>query len=141
MTTKAAEKIIDGLTQLMEGFFELRQMVREDLGATVGEEDDAETVADPDVDAEVEAAIANELRATLETILENEDFSSEELAGMISGLTEALEEVDPDVFAEEAEQGEYDEDEDEYDLDDDDDLDDLDEDDEELEDEDEEDEE
>jgi len=127
MTTKAAERIIEGLGQVLQGFYELRQSVREDLGATVeaGEASaaDAEEVdsGDPELEAEVEAAVANELRAALETVLEGDEFSSEDLAHAISGLTEALEEVDPDVFAEEA--GADDDLDDDYDYDEDDDED------------------
>jgi hypothetical protein len=125
MTTKAAEKIIEGLSQLMQGFYELRQSVREDLGATVEAEEEEEEAdsGDPELEAEVEAAVANELRAALETVLEGDEYSSEDLAHMISGLTEALEEVDPDVFAEETEAADDDLDDDDYDYDEDDDED------------------
>lgn len=125
MTTKAAEKIIEGLTSVMEGFYELRRAVREDLGAT-GEagDDEEEEAADPELEADVESAVANEMRAAIETVLESEEYSSEELAAMLSAVTEGLEEVDPDVFAEQVE--ESDDDDLDYDYDDDDEIVDLD---------------
>lgn len=131
MTTKAAEKIIEGLTSVMEGFHELRLAVREDLGATSEVESEGEETADPELEADVESAVANEVRAALETVLEGEEFSSEEFASMLSAVTEALEEVDPDVFAEEVE--EEDDDDLDYDYDEDEDLEDLEEDDDEEE--------
>ena len=127
MANKAADKVIDALNQLIEGYYELQQLVADDLGVggEVSEEDQQE------VDAEVQAALTTEIRAALETVLENEDIAVEDIAMVVSNLTEAIEEIDPDVFAQESEA--EDEDEDDLDLDDDDDLD-LDED---LEDEDE----
>jgi len=110
----------------MEGYFELQQLIREDLGV---EPEKSGSTEDPETAAEVESAVASELRTALEAVLENEDYSAEEVAALISTLTDALEEIDPDVFAadedaSEEEYGEYDEDDD-YDYDEDEDYEDL----------------
>ena len=110
-----AEKIIDALVQLMDGYKELRESVEEELGAS--EEDDTDGVAS----AEVEANLANEVRAAVESFIESEGFAADELAPVVVHLTSALEEIDPDVF-ESAESEDEDEDEDEE-LDDEDDED------------------
>lgn len=132
MANKAANKVIEALNQLIEGYYELQQLVADDLGVTgeIAEDDQQE------MDAEVQAALTTEVRAALETVLENEDIAIEDIAMVVSNLTEAIEEIDPDVFAGESEE---EEDEDDLDLDDDDDLDldeDLDEDEDDDEDED-----
>ena len=117
MANKAADKVIDALNQLVEGYYELQQLVADDLcvGGEETEEDQME------VDAEVQAALTTEIRAAVETVIESEEISVEDIATVISNLTEAIEEIDPDVFAQE--EGEADEDDDLDDLDDDEDLD------------------
>ena len=136
MAKKAGEKIIDGLTQLLEGFRELEEMVAEDFGS---DETEAE-VDDEDIRAEREAAIVNEMRASIEAVIETEGITSEEVASTISAMTEALQEIDPDIFeeasGEESETDSTEAEDDDDDLDDDD----LDEDDDDLYDEDEDDE-
>jgi hypothetical protein len=77
-----------------------------------------------EVDAEVQSALTTEIRAALETVLENEDIAVEDVATVVSNLTEAIEEIDPDVFAQDVELADDDDDLD--DLDDDDDTFDLD---------------
>jgi hypothetical protein len=109
---KAAEKIIDALTQLLEGYAELQESLEADFGASGAEEED-------ETSAELDAALVTEVRSALESVIENEDFSAEEVASVISAFTDALQEIDPDVFEEEK-----DEDEDEEDDNDDDDYDD-----------------
>lgn len=134
MTSKATEKIIDALTQLLEGYADLQEVVEEDFGTKASSESDEEGEV---LSKEMDAALVIEMRAALETVMEAEDISSEELASVISILSDALEEIDPDAFAEEEE--EDDDDEEDEDLDDDDDIDfdddDLDEDDDDDEDE------
>lgn len=119
MANKAADKVIEALNQLIEGYYELQQLVADDLGVggEISEEDQQE------VEAEVQAALTTEIRAALETVLENEDIAIENVAMVVSNLTEAIEEIDPDVFAQESES---EDDDDDLDLDDDDDDDDLD---------------
>lgn len=134
MTSKAAEKIIEALTQLMEGYCELQEAVENDYGSSsTGEDDDEEG---GELNAEADAAIVTEMRAAIESVLEAEDYTPDELASIISTLTDALEEIDPDVF--EKNLSEDDDDEDYDDDDDDDDIADYDDDDDYSEDEDEE---
>lgn len=107
---KSAEKIIDALTQLLEGYNELQASVQEEYGADDADDEEGE---DSDLSEEVDAAIVTELRASLEAVIDAEDFSTEEIAAALCSLTEALEEIDPDVF-----ESEDDEEEEEEDLDD-----------------------
>lgn len=112
MTSKAAEKIIEALTQLMEGYCELQESVENDFGASDAN-DDSEG---GELNAEADAALVTEMRAAIESVLESEDYTPDEFGSIISTLTDALEEIDPDVF--EREGDEDDDDEDEYDDDD-----------------------
>jgi hypothetical protein len=109
MSNKAADKIIESLTQLIEGYYELQQMVADDLGAGVDltDEDNQELAA------EVQSALTTEVRSAIETVLENDEIAVEDLAMVVSNLTEAIEEIDPDVFA----SGETEEEDDDLDLD------------------------
>jgi len=122
MATQAGDKIIEALTQLMEAYQELQESVENELGETEEEEEDE----DSDINSEVDLAIINELRASIEAVIDTEDFATEEIAAAISSLTEALEEIDPDVFESVTEEEEVvavaDEDDD-YDYDGDDDID------------------
>lgn len=54
---------------------------------------------DLEKEAEIEEAMTTEIRAAVEGFLDTEDYSAEEFASLISHLTEALEEIDPDVFS------------------------------------------
>jgi len=113
MTSKAAEKIIEALTQLMEGYCELQEAVENDYGASGTSEDDE----GGELNAEADAALVTEMRAAIESVLEAEDYTPDEFGSIISTLTDALEEIDPDVF-EKSFDGDDDEDED-YDDDED----------------------
>ena len=131
MTSKPSEKIIDALTQLLEGFSELQEMVETDYGAQATTNDDE---GESELDKEIDAAIVIEIRAAIESVMESEDYSPEEIAAVISTLTDALEEIDPDVFEDETEESEEEDEDEDYDDDDDEDEDDdldLDEDDDE----------
>lgn len=115
---RAAEKIIEGLTQLMEGFVELQAKIEGDFDSDSesGEEEDS------DLRVEIDAALVTEMRATLEALMDAEDYSADEIATFISVAQDALEEIDPDVFEEvEEEDAASDsvEDEDDYYVDDD----------------------
>ncbi len=116
MSMKAAEKIIDALTDLLDGYKELQKALESDFGA---DEDTADRAL------EMDAALITEMRAAIESLMESEDAGAEEIASIISVMTDALEEIDPNVFTpgdEDLEAADEDAD------DDDDDLDDLDED-------------
>lgn len=133
MTTKAAEKIIDALTQLVEGFAELQEKLEEDFDPDRDESEEKEETENPS--GSLEDALVTEIRAAVESVIENEDCAPEDLASIISALTDALEEIAPEVFTEE-EREEEDDDDDDDDIDLDDDDDDYDEDEDEDEDED-----
>jgi hypothetical protein len=116
MTKKATGKITDGLAMLMEGFAELQQAVQAEFEV---EDEASEEKEDEEQTAEMEAALVTEVRAAMEFVLEGEECSTEDLATMISSITDALQEIDPEVF--EAEEGEEEE---EVEFDDDEDFDD-----------------
>jgi DNA-binding FrmR family transcriptional regulator len=126
MSTKAAEKIIEALTELVQGFAELQEQLENDFG-TKSEEDETDDNESEEASSELQDALVTEVRAAVESVIENEDCAPEDIASVISALTGALEEVAPEVFAEEeeAEEGkesedEDDEDDEDIDLDDDD---------------------
>lgn len=129
MTSKATEKIIDALTQLVEGFAELQESLEDDFKP--GSDSDDEDDSDEESEGDIEDALVTEIRAAVEAVIENEDCAPEDLASIVSALTGALEEIDPEVFAddessdddeeeEDDDEEEYDEDDDDMDLDDDD---------------------
>ncbi|MFO0416247.1 MAG: hypothetical protein ACK5Y6_03065 [Pseudomonadota bacterium] len=131
MATKAAEKIIEALTQLVEGFGELQEQLENDFSPESEDDETEESEEETEESSDLEDALVTEVRAAVESVIENEDCAPEDLASVISALTSALEEVAPEVFAEEEEEEseeeeeeeeeEYeDEDEEDIDLDDDD---------------------
>jgi hypothetical protein len=133
MTTKATEKIIDALTQLVEGFAELQQKLEDDFDPEGGDEDSDEGGEDDEPSSDVEEALVTEVRAAVEAVIENEDCAPEDLASIVSALTDSLAEIDPELFSQEEEEEEEEEKETEEDEDDDDiDLDDEDYDDEDF---------
>lgn len=136
MSKKAVEKIADSLAQFLEGYTELKAKLDDEYGVENDETeiDDEET----ETTEEFDAALITELKAAIETALESEDYSPDILANAIVSMTEALEEIDPDIF--ESSDDDEDEEEEEDDIDDDLDDDDLDEDELDEEEEDEEDE-
>ena len=128
MAIKGAEKIIEALTQLMDGYCELQEAIERDFGGRGEKSEEGAT----ELSSEVDAALVTEIRAAIETVMEEEDYSAEEIASVISILTDSLEEIDPDVFEQEGagtsaaddddeDYGDYDEDEDETEDEDDDD--------------------
>jgi hypothetical protein len=95
----------------MEGYCELQEAVENDYGSsTPSDEDDDEEGGE--LNAEADAAIVTEMRAAIEAVLEAEDYTPDELASIISTMTDALEEIDPEVFDKAvAEDEDYDDDE------------------------------
>ena len=121
MSVRATEKIMEALSQLLEGFAELQDSLDSDLDDEV-EGDDESDVDDDDIVASTpEMVVLKHLKSAIEAVIETDDFAPEEIANLIAALTEALEEIDPNIFTE----GES-EDEDDEDDDDDEDLDDED---------------
>lgn len=145
MTSKATEKIVDALSQLLEGYSELQESLEREYnaGKATDDDDDDDDTEETEVNPEVDAAIVTELKSALESVMESEDYGPEEVAQVVSTMTDALQEIDPGIFEQEEEKIVDDEyvaagDDDEYDYDDDDDDDiDLDEDDDEEDDDDE----
>jgi hypothetical protein len=121
MVMKASEKIIEGLTTVMEGFAALQQAIEEEYDVEEAELDDS---PDSPANLEIDAAIVTEVRACVEAVMENEEYAPEEVASLVSTMTDALEEIDPGVFEEpESEEIEMEtdlyEDDDDFDEDDD----------------------
>lgn len=123
---KSEEKLIDAMTQLLEAYTELQATVESDCA--VDETDDADE--QDSLTTEVDAALITEMHSVLEVVMDSEEYSSEEIAGLISTMSEALEEIDPDVFesGEEESVVEYEAEEEYYDDDDDEEIEDFDED-------------
>jgi segregation and condensation protein B len=122
MSTKATEKIVEALTQLVEGFAELQEHLEAEYGPGT-DEDDADDENEDEESSDLEDALVTEVRAAVESVIENEDCAPEDLASIISALTGSLEEIAPEVFAEESEESEDESEEDEdedIDLDEDD---------------------
>ena len=120
---KATEKIMDALSMLLEGFTELQDSVEEELGSDEDSDDDTDATENPDI----ESGIIAELRIALESVIETEDYTTEDFAALISTLTETLEEIDPEIFEQddsESDEDEYDDEDDDDDSEDDEDLDD-----------------
>lgn len=105
MAMRAAEKIVDGLIQAMEGFVELQQGIEEEFASENGNGYDADK-ASSEMTEEVDAAIVTELRAAIESVMDSEDYGSDEIAALFSSMSDALEEIDPDVFEETEEEEE-----------------------------------
>lgn len=120
MSMRAAEKIIESLTLLMEGFLELQESIESEYGED--SEDELETEEeeeDEEFRSEGDIALINEVQAALDAVIDTEDLAPEQVATMLSVLTDALEEIDPDVFEEEDDDLEEEDDEDEEEYEDD----------------------
>ena len=117
---RATDKIIDALSQLLEGYKELHEHLQGELGS----EEETEEAEEDDSNPELDAAVVTEMRGAIEAALEGADVTAEDFGEVIAAMTEALEEIDPDIF-EGASSEEEDEDLDDEDLDE---IDDLDED-------------
>lgn len=96
---KSSEKMINGLTELLDGFVELSEKLQDELGSE-SEEAIIDEDGNPELSLEVEAALVTEVRAAIEMVMDAEDISSEQMATFISAFSDALEEIDPDVFEE-----------------------------------------
>jgi hypothetical protein len=143
MASKVTRKITEALSDLLQAYSELLAGLQTEFGIS----EESETEASEEAADELESSLVNEMRAAVELVMDQDDYAADDIAALITSLTEALEEIDPTIFEaaeeEEEEEGdddedyvvedeeddydEYDEDEDEY-ADDDayDDIDDLD---------------
>ena len=133
MTQKATEKIMEALSQLLEGFAELQDVVETEMGVDPDDVDEDESDDDAESESlDPDTAMTREVKSAIEGAMESDDYTPEEVANLIAALTEALEEIDPNIFQEEEEEVEEDEeydDEDDLDFDDDEEYEDEDEDD------------
>jgi len=114
MSPKPAEKIIEALTQLIQGYSELQESVQAEFGSKLLTEDEE---AESELDREVDAAIVLEMRTAIESVMESEDYAAEEVAAVVSTVTDALEEIEPDVFAEEEDEDDDEDEEEDEDID------------------------
>lgn len=115
MAKNASDRIIEGLTTLLQGFSDLEDMIETDYGTTSDDE-------------EFSSHMITEISAAIETVIEDEDYTPEYIASVVSALMGALEELDPDIFAkpddlaaevesDDDEDDDYDDDEDDSDED------------------------
>ena len=110
MAEKINEKLTEALTLLFEGFFELKEQAENDYSAkNVEEEDDFD---DEEMLDDIDSAVAVEFKKAFEAVLDAEDYTPNDIADLMSVMTEALQEIAPDVF----EDGDDDEDGDEDDY-------------------------
>ncbi len=103
------KKLDEAIQNLIEAYTELE----EEISEKVGDDEDA-----------FSHSIIEALETSIESAIEETDFSTAGFAAILSNLTESLEELDPAAFEEEGEEGEEDDDDyevedvddDEYDL-------------------------
>ena len=96
MSRKATEKVMEALTQLLEGYTELQEAFEdEDLESAAEDDDDDDDLGAAD---KVESGVVSELKIAIEAVMDGEDYSPETIAEVITSLTSALEEIDPDLF-------------------------------------------
>lgn len=96
------KKLDDALQDLIVAYTELEQEITD----KVGEDEDA-----------FSHAIIEALETSIESAVEEHDFSTAGFAAVLSNLTEALQELDPAAFDEDGAEEEVDEDE-EYEMED-----------------------
>jgi hypothetical protein len=95
------KKLDEAIQNLIEAYTELE----EEISEKVGDDEDA-----------FSHSIIEALETSIESAIEETDFSTAGFAAVLSNLTESLEELDPAAFEEEGEEGE--EDDEEYEMED-----------------------
>ncbi len=98
---KSSNKLAEGLSSFLAAFKEVESRLKDEYG------DESED--------EITSGLITELASAAETIVDSEDYSSAFIASAASSLTDALKELDPDIFEYKEEDEEDDEDEDEDD--------------------------
>ncbi len=93
------KKLDEAIQNLIEAYTELE----EEISEKVGDDEDA-----------FSHSIIEALETSIESAIEETDFSTAGFAAVLSNLTESLEELDPAAF----EEAEEDEDEEEYEMED-----------------------
>ena len=123
MSGNHTRRLTESLTELLEAFVELQDSVESELDS------DSSVTEDQYSSEELESGLVNEVRNALELVLESDEFKVDDVATLISCITEALEEIDPSIFLQEDDEDEglsSMDDDDDYLDDDDDDYDDYD---------------
>lgn len=92
---QAIESIIEGLSTLLEGYVSLRESLELEFGAEENSEEDLEDTSSAE---EVESNLITELKAGLDSVMVADDYAPEEMAALLTSLSDALEEIDPDAF-------------------------------------------
>lgn len=95
--SKSQNKLIDGFSTLLEGFKELEEKLADEYDTDSGEE--------------LSSAMVSEISTAIDEIVDQDEHSPTFMASVVSTLTEALKELDPEIF-EHSEEEEEDEDED-----------------------------
>lgn len=110
-----SDKIIESLSNLIQAFYELEEDLKSQHGVDT---DDDELDEESEESQEVYSDLAIEVRASIETVMDDDDYSPEEIAKFFAMFSEALQEIAPDVFDDNEIEEIEDEDEDEFDFDD-----------------------
>ncbi len=101
---KSANKMVEGLSAFFAAYKEVEERLTEDYGSEAEEE--------------ITSGLITELASAAEIIVDSEDYSSAYMASAVTSLTEALKELDPDIFEHKEEEEDEDEDEDSEDSED-----------------------
>ena len=112
MASKVTRKITEALSDLLQAYSELL----EGLQAEFGVSEDSETEPSEEATDELESSLVNEVRAALELVMDQDDYVADDIAALITSLTEALEEIDPTIFeaTDEEEEGEEEKEDEDY---------------------------
>lgn len=118
MASKATRKMTEALSDLLEAYSELLEGLHEEFGTEDSEAEEGAAATSP----EMESGLVNEVRAAVELVMDQDDYTADDIASLITSMTEALEEIDPSIFEqvdeeEEAEEIEVDEDDEDDDDD------------------------
>lgn len=95
---KSANKMVESLSAFLAAYKETEEKLIEDYGAESEEE--------------ITSGLVTELASAAEVIVDSEDYSSAYIASACTSLTDALKELDPDIFEHKEEEEDEDEDED-----------------------------
>lgn len=111
----------EALSDLLEAYSELLESLQEEFGEEGSDPEDGAVATSP----EMESGLVNEVRAAVELVMDQDDYTADDIASLITSMTEALEEIDPSIFEqvdeeEETEDIEVDEDDEDEDDEDDD---------------------
>ena len=91
MKTQAHQRMMGAMIQLLEGYADFQGELEKEAADSNAELDEAEE--DP-----VIRGLAEEMKSVLVEVLDREDYATRDLAMPLAMLTEALDEIDPDVF-------------------------------------------